>query len=232
MPRLLLVEADPVMRRTLQKVFAAEEYFCAVVQGTDETLRALAAESFDLVVLDVGQLRAEGLKLLRELRCRHHLPVLLLAPQRDVVDAVIALGDGADAYLCEPFDPREVIAHVRAHLRRAGEYSQPAGADHRIELGGVVLDTRRRDAFRDKAPLHLTTREFELLELFARHRGEALASEWIFESIWGYTAETGLKALTVYIGRLRRKIELDGRRPLMLRSVRGYGYKLAAEGDA
>jgi OmpR family response regulator RpaB len=229
MPRLLLVEADPVLQRTLQKIFAAEEYFCAVTTGFADTLAALEGETFDLVVLDVGQVRAEGLRLLRELRSRHHLPVLLLAPHRNVVDAVNALEDGADAYLCEPFDPREVMALVQAHLRRAGPYSQPAGAHHRIDLGGVVLDTRRRDAFRDEVPLHLTTREFELLELFVRHRGEALASPRIFESIWGYTAELGMKALTVYVGRIRRKIEVDARQPRILLSIRGYGYKLAGD---
>jgi DNA-binding response OmpR family regulator len=232
MPRLLLVEKDRFLQRTLQRLFAAEEYFCAVAADGEETHLALQGDPFDLVVLDVGQLHAEGLSLLRQIRARHHTPVLLLAPHHDIVDTVAGLEGGADDYLCEPFDPRELVARVRAQLRRADEYSRPVPGDNRIDLESIILDVGRRDAFRDGAALKLTNREFELLHLLVRYRGKALATEWIFENVWGYAADLGTKALTVYIGRLRRKIEADAHHPRLLLSVRGFGYKLvtASEG--
>jgi DNA-binding response OmpR family regulator len=231
MPRLLLVEADPFMQRTLQKLFAAEEYFCAVAADGEAARRALQGDPFDLIVLHVGERREESLNLLRQIRTTLHVPVLLLGPQSDVVETVTGLEVGADDYLCEPFDPRELVARVRAQLRRADEYSRPASENPTMDLGGAILDVSRRDAFRDGAALKLTTREFDLLSLLARHRGKALASAWIFENVWGHAAELGLKALTVYIGRVRRKIEVDARHPLLLLSVRGFGYKLAAAAE-
>jgi DNA-binding response OmpR family regulator len=229
MPRLLLVETDPFLQRTLQKLFSAEGYFCAVAVDGEETRRALLGDRFDLVVLDLGQLRAEGLELLREIRAGHHTPILLLAPQHDVTDTVAGLEVGADDYLCEPFDPRELVARVRAQLRRSDEYSRPAIPDSRIDLGNITLDVDGRDAFRAGIALNLTTREFELLYLLARHQNKALASAWIFENVWGEAAELGSKALTVYVSRLRGKIETDAQHPRLLLSIRGFGYKLAIE---
>lgn len=226
MPRLLLVEKDPFLQRTLQKLFAAQEYFCAVAANRDEARRELQGDPFDLVILDLGQLPADGLQLLRLIRTEHHTPVLVLAAQHDVMDTVTGLDIGADDYLCEPFDPRELVARVRAQLRRADEYSRPVAREHRIDLGEIVLDVQRRDAFRDGTGLRLTSREFELLHLLARHQNQALASEWIFESVWGCAAELGIQALKVYIGRLRRKIEPEAQPPRLLISMRGFGYKL------
>ena len=228
MPRLLLVETDPFMQRTLQGLFAAEEYFCAVAADAEESHQALRGAPFDLVVLDLGRLEVDGLNLLRQIRTASHVPILLLAPRREVVDTVLGLEVGADDYLCEPFDPRELVARVRAQLRRADEYSRPVERGNRIELGSILIDVERRDVFRDGTPLRLTAREFDLLHLLARHLNKALASQRIFESVWGYSAEFGLKALTVYVGRLRRKIEADPRQPQLLVSIRGFGYKLVA----
>jgi len=226
MPRLLLVENDPFLQRTLQKLLAAEGYFCAVAADGAETSRALLGDRFDLVVLDVGKLREEGLDLLRQIRASYHTPILLLAPDHDVMDTVAGLEVGADDYLCEPFDPRELVARVRAQLRRAGEYSRPAAQNTRIDVGDITLDVDGRDAFRAGTALNLTTREFELLHLLARHGNKALASAWIFENVWGEVAELGSKALTVYVSRLRGNIEADAQHPRLLLSIRGFGYKL------
>jgi len=230
MPRLLLVEPDPVLQRTLLNLFAAEEYFCAIAPGAEAARRAVESEPFDMVVLDLGQLRADGLTVLRQIRAACNVPILLLAPRSDVVDTVIGLEIGADDYLCEPFDPRELVARVRAQLRRADEYSRERVGGSRIDLGSIMLDVDRRDAFRGELPLHLTTREFDLLHLLARHPEKALSSKWIFENVWGCAAELGGKGLKVYIGRLRAKIEDDARHPTTLLSVRGFGYKLVRSG--
>jgi DNA-binding response OmpR family regulator len=228
MPRLLLVESDPYMQRTFQKLFATEEYFCAVAPTAEDAHKELVGDAFDLVILHLGQAPAEGLALLRQIRTRHHTPVLVLAPQHDVADTVLGFEAGADDYLCEPFDPRELRARVQAQLRRADGYSRPVSHNGRFDLGGIVLDVAQRDAFRGDEALKLTSREFELLHFLAKHRGQPLASHWIFENVWGCTADLGLKALKVYVSRLRRKIETDSEHPLLLINVRGFGYKLVA----
>lgn len=227
MPRLLLVESDPFMQRTLQKLFAAEEYFCAVAGSPDAAREALEGLPFDLIILHLGQSPGDGLALLQAIRTQHHTPVLVLAPHQDVVNTVLGLETGADDYLCEPFDPRELRARVQAQLRRADGYSRPVVSGGRFELPGVVLDVAQREAYREGRALKLTGREFELLHLLARHPGEALATHWIFENVWGYAAELGFKTLTVCVGRLRRKIEEDPGHPRLLISIRGFGYKLA-----
>jgi DNA-binding response OmpR family regulator len=231
MPRLLLVVGEPLLQQRLQKVFAADEHFCAVAEDAEQARAALQGDTFDLVVLEQGQPPGSGLSLLCQIRRRHHTPVLILAPTHSVVETVLGLDTGADDYVCVPFDPRELRARVRAQLRRAGRYSRPAEEGDRYDLGGVVLDVSQRDAFRQGIALNLTTREFELLYLLARHRGETLASQRIFESVWGYTAECGLKALTVCVGRVRRKIEVDAQHPRLLVSVRGFGYRLVTESE-
>jgi DNA-binding response OmpR family regulator len=228
MPRLLLVDDDRYILAALQKLLAAEGYFCQGAATAAEARRALADGPFDLLVLDVGLPDSDGFTLCRQIRAQHRLPILLLTGRDASADKVIGLEVGADDYLTKPFDPREFVARVRAHLRRAAEYSLPPEQVNRIELGALVVDLDRRDAFCAGQPRGLTRREFELLHFLARHRGKALASDWIFENVWGYDADLGLKTLAVYVRRLRCKIEQDPDHPRHLLNVRGFGYKLTA----
>jgi DNA-binding response OmpR family regulator len=230
MSRLLVVDDDRFLLRGIEKLFAAEGHYCKTAPTAAEARAALAqaapGEPFDLVVLDVGLPDLDGFTFCRQIRTRHRMPILLLTARSDSTDKVIGLEVGADDYVTKPFEPRELVARVRALLRRAGEYSQPLDAPNRIDLGSVVLDVDAHDAFRGGEPLRLTDREFELLHLLARHRGKALASGWIFENIWGYADEFGMKTLTVYIGRVRQKIEVEPQHPRILLTVRGFGYKV------
>jgi DNA-binding response OmpR family regulator len=230
MPRLLLVDDDSPFLRVVEKLLGSEGYYCKTARNAVETRRALAqsspGEGFDLVLLDVGLPDQDGFTLCRQIRTRHRMPILLLTARGESTDKVVGLEVGADDYLTKPFDPRELVARVRALLRRSQEYSQPAEKDNRISLGRLVLDVDGRTVLRDGKSVSLTDREFELLHLLARHRGKALSSDWIFENVWGYDAELGLKTLTVYVQRVRQKIEEDPRHPRVLVTVRGHGYKL------
>jgi DNA-binding response OmpR family regulator len=231
MPRLLLVDDDRFVLQAVRKLLMAQGYFCQTAVNAEEARRALAGDPFDLVLLDVGLPDIDGFTFCRQIRAEHRMPILLLTARIDSTDKVIGLEVGADDYLTKPFEPRELIARVRAQLRRATEYNTAAPAPDRITVGSLVIDADQRDAFRGGTPAHLTDREFELLHLLARHQGKALAAEWIFENVWGFDAELGLKTLTVYINRLRRKIEADPAHPRYLINVRGFGYKLAGGGD-
>lgn len=227
MPRLLLVDDDRFLLRALENLLSAEGYYCQTAVTAEDARVALRGEPFDLVVLDIGLPDQDGISLCRQIRARHRMPILMLSARSDSADKVIGLEVGADDYLTKPFMPREMIARVRAQLRRSSEYSQPPEARSHIKLGELVVDEDRRDALRADQPCHLTEREFALLHFLARHRDRALATEWIFENVWGYGADLGIKTLAVYIRRVRSKIEADPDKPRFLQTVRGYGYKLS-----
>lgn len=226
MPRLLLVDDDRFLLRAVEKLFTAEGYFCLTAGTAEEARRHLSGTPFDMIVLDVNLPDQDGFTFCRQIRARHRMPILFLTAREEGGDKVIGLEVGADDYLTKPFAPRELVARVRAHLRRSTEYSLVEGKPNHIALGELVVDADSRDAFRNGAAVHLTEREFELLHLLARHREKALASDWIFENVWGFDAEMGAKTLAVYVRRLRLKIEQDPNHPLMLLTVRGFGYKL------
>jgi DNA-binding response OmpR family regulator len=160
-------------------------------------------------------------------RSRLRLPIIMLTGRDAVADKVVGLEVGADDYVTKPFDPPELLARVRAQLRRAQEYNEAAAGSDKIVVGHLVVDPGVRDAFFYDRPARLTQKEFELLHLLARHQGRALARDWLFEQVWGYDAELGVKTLAVYIRRLRCKIENDPDNPRYLLTVRGFGYKLA-----
>jgi DNA-binding response OmpR family regulator len=225
----LLVEHDRFLQRTLHSLLAAEGYACVVTNDAEATRRELERGPFDLVVLHLWRLGREKLALLRAIRERHRMPILVLAADGAVAETVLGLEGGADDYLCEPFDPRELVARVRAQLRRTAEYNRPDKGAAPIRLNHVLLDVARHDAFRDGVALGLTNQEFKLLHLLARHCNRAVASAGILENVWGSASAHGAKVLAVYVGRLRRKIELDCQHPELLVSVRGFGYKLVTE---
>lgn len=229
MARVLLVDDDRYVLRALQTLIMGEGHHCVTVACAAEAGQALRGDPFDLVLLDVGLPDGDGFSLCRQIRTRFRMPILLLTARSNTADKVVGLEVGADDYLTKPFEPRELVARVRAHLRRATEYAEPAEAANQIRVGDLIIDVDRRDAFRHGAPLHLTTREFELLHLLARHRDKALAATWIFESVWGYEPEAGMKTLAVFVSRLRQKIEADPLQPRMLLNVRGFGYKITGD---
>ena len=226
MPRLLLVDDDRFLLRAVEKLLTTEGYFCLTAGTADEARRHLNGSPFDMIVLDVNLPDQDGFTFCRQIRSRHLMPILFLTAREEGGDKVIGLEVGADDYLTKPFAPRELLARVRAHLRRAGEYSTAEGKPNQIALGALIVDSDKRDAFRNGVAVHLTEREFELLHLLARHREKALAGNWIFENVWGFDAEMGVKTLAVYVRRLRLKIEQDPDQPSMLLTVRGFGYKL------
>ena len=226
--KLLLVDDDRFVLNPLARLFGLNGFQCTTaVTGTD-ALRLLDTENFDLLILDIGLPDMDGITLCRRVRAKHTMPIMMLTARDASSDKIVGLEVGADDYITKPFDAHEILARVRAHLRRSKEYSAAATSEQFIELGNMVVDPDLRDAVMDGTPAHLTTREFEVLYLLARNRDRAISSDAIFEQVWGYDAELGIKALTVCVRRLRCKIEPEPNNPRYLRTVRGFGYKLSA----
>jgi DNA-binding response OmpR family regulator len=225
MERLLLVDDDRLLLSSLTCLFSREGYHVTTAETILSARARLEESAVDLMLLDINLPSGDGISFCRQVRARHHFPILMLTARDSLADRVIGLEVGADDYITKPFQPLELLARVRAHLRRAGG-GAVRGPDGKIALGPVVVDVGARDALRDGRPVGLTHVEFLLLHLLARHRNKPLASDWIVDQVWGFDGEAGRKTLAVYIRRVRRKIERDPARPVILITVRGFGYQV------
>ncbi len=208
------------MREALERALRFEGYELLTANDGADALDQVASSDPDLVILDVMMPHVDGLTVCRRMRERGiRTPVLMLTARHEVSDRVAGLDAGADDYLVKPFALDELLARVRALLRRTD-----AGPDtDTLVVGDLVLDPASRSAARDGRDLELTKTEFDLLELLMHNSGIVLSRDVIYERIWGFDFETSSKSLDVYLGYLRRKTEADGESRL-IHTVRGVGY--------
>jgi two-component system response regulator MprA len=222
--RILVVDDEPAVQQALTRALSLERYEVAHAADGYQALERLGEDSYEAIVLDVAMPRLDGLELCRRLRgTGDRTPVLMLTARAEIDDRVAGLDAGADDYLVKPFALRELLARLRALLRRTGE---DAGAgEQTLSFGDLRLDRLAHEAFRGTRELALTRTEFLLLELFLRHPRQVLTRSTIFEQVWGYDFGATSNSLGVYIGYLRRKTEAVGE-PRVLHTVRGVGYVL------
>jgi two-component system response regulator MprA len=220
--RILVVDDEPAVREALERALRLEGHDVLLAGDGVEALEALDTRPPDAVVLDVLMPRVDGLELCRRLRGRgDRTPVLMLTARDAVSDRVAGLDAGADDYLVKPFALEELLARVRALLRRA-----LPGSDHQpLRFGDLELDPLSHEVRRGDRPIELTRTEFLLLDLFLRHPRQVLTRSVIFENVWGYDFGPRSNSLEVYMGYLRRKTEAGGEQRL-LHTVRGVGYVL------
>jgi two-component system response regulator MprA len=220
--RILVADDDAELRRSLERVLRLADYEPVTVADGGAALDALAADRFTLIVLDLAMPPPNGLEVCRRMRARgDDTPVLMLTALASVPDRVEGLESGADDYLTKPFAVEELLARVRALLRR----SQAAEAPSLLSYSDLTLDPVTRDVRRRNRALELSPTEFSLLELFLRHPRQVLPRGTIYEDVWGYDFAATSKSLEVYVGYLRRKLEEHGE-PRLLHTVRGIGYVL------
>ena len=220
---ILVVEDDLLTRRLLQEILERDGCTVMTTGSVGEAMGEVGRRQFDLVLLDLGLPDGDGLTLCRRIRERHQMPIVIISTRREIDDRVVGLDTGADDYIVKPFEPREVVARVRAHLRRARELS----GEHEglIDLGRVIVDPALRDAIVDGKPAGLTRKEFQLLHLLASRRGRAVSREFLIEQLWGEDELASDKHVAVYVRRLRSKIERDPDDPEIIHTVRGFGYR-------
>ena len=212
--RILVVEDDPALAATLDRVLVTEGYDVEVAGDGHEALRRAQKRPFDLVVLDILLPGLDGIAVCRRMRASGPTPILLLTALGGTEERVRGLDSGADDYLVKPFAYEELLARVRALLRRA------APADH-LRFGDVRLEPASHEAWRSDRPLELTATEFELLQHFMRHPRQVLSREQLIDAVWKGEAETD-NVVAVYVGYLRQKLG----EPRLLHTVRGAGYSL------
>jgi two-component system response regulator MprA len=217
---ILVVDDDAGLRKALRRVLVANGFEVEVAVDGAEALRRLGERTFDAVVLDVMMPGSDGIEVCERLRADGDaLPVLMLTARDAVLDRVAGLEAGADDYLVKPFANEELVARVRALLRRAG-----VGGE-RLAFADLELDLLTRDAKRGSREIELSATEFELLEFFLRHPRQVLTRSLIYERVWGYDVSLSSNSLDVFVGHLRRKLEAGGERRL-IHTVRGVGFTL------
>src|SRR5438094_391323 len=218
--RVLVAEDDRAVRESIERALRFESYVVSVAANGGDALRLVSAEAPDAIVMDVMMPVMDGLDVTRELRARgDRTPILVLTARHKVSDRVAGLDAGADDYLIKPYALEELLARLRALLRRT-----PVGGEHDVlKVADLTLDPATREVFRGANPIELTKTEFALLELLMINVSIVLPRSTIYERIWDYDFGPTSNALEVYVGYLRRKTEAGGA-PRLIHTVRGIGY--------
>jgi len=222
--RILVAEDERKVASFIRQGLGEEGYAVDVASNGEAGLAMARDGVHDLIILDIGLPKMNGLQVLQELRRRKvTTPVLLLTVRATIEDKVLGLDAGADDYLTKPFAFQELVARVRALLRRRAE-----GGPAVLQFADLTLDPARHTAFRGGQKIDLTAKEFALLDYFMRNPGRVLTRTMIIEHVWDYDFDTGTNVVDVYVNYLRKKIDSD-REPKLIHTIRGVGYVMKAE---
>ncbi|HET7929060.1 MAG TPA: response regulator transcription factor [Actinomycetota bacterium] len=225
MSRILVVDDEQQILRAVQRALVARGYeVVSAVDGGDALVEAEASAP-DLIVLDLNLPDMDGLEACRRLRAWTRVPILILSVREDEAGKVHALDLGADDYLTKPFGVEELLARVRALLRR----THPEGSEPpRFVVDGVTIDLVARRVAREGADVHLTKTEWALLQALAEHPGKLLTHRWLLERVWGHGYQEDVEVLRVFVSQLRKKVEPNPSRPSLILTDPGVGYRWAA----
>jgi DNA-binding response OmpR family regulator len=224
MARILVVDDEPTLLATVRFNLEREGYEVLTAVNGGDALQQADRERPDLVLLDLMLPGMHGFEICRALRKRTSIPIVILTARTDEVDRVVGLELGADDYITKPFSMVELIARVRACLRRAAEF-RAGDESQMISSDALSVDLGKREAALRGTPLNLKTKEFDLLVALMQNRGQTLSRDQLFLRVWKYESLGSSRTVDVHIGRLRRKIEDESGRPVRIVTVRGAGYR-------
>ncbi len=220
MEKLLLVEDDATLIRMLRSFLEEEGFRVDAAPGQTAALAKMEAEAYALALVDISLAEGNGFAVCAAAKL-HRIPVIFLTASSDEYSVVTGLDMGADDYISKPFRPRELVSRIRSVLRRAGKRQRV------VLLGGLAVDTDKGTVTRDGQELYLSALEYKLLLVFLNNRGQVLTRDKLLEEIWDSAGDfVSDNTLTVYIKRLREKIEADPQNPTLIKTVRGLGYRL------
>lgn len=223
----ILIADDEVELAELVKDFLSDEQYEALVaRDGHEALELFRVNQPQLVILDIMMPGLDGMEVCRRIRAESNVPIIMLSAKKAEVDKILGLGLGADDYIVKPFSPGEVVARVKAQLRRFKMTAVPEPT-RLLSYRGLEIDMQGYEAVLAGRPLELTTKEFELLRFLALHPNQVLTREQIFANVWGFNEFGDLNTVTVHIKKLREKIEADLANPTFIKTVWGVGYKFS-----
>ncbi len=218
--RVLVVDDDASLAEMLGIVLGQEGFDSRVCARGDEALEAFHDYHPDLVLLDLMLPGKDGIDVCKEIRAESGVPIVMLTAKGDTVDVVVGLESGADDYIVKPFKPKELVARVRARVRRLPEH----GTDM-LKVGDLLIDVAGHSVTRGDEPVNLTPLEFDLLVCLARKPWQVFTREVLLEQVWGYRHSADTRLVNVHVQRLRSKVEHDPEKPEIVVTVRGVGYK-------
>lgn len=223
---VLIVDDDPAIRGALREILESSNFRVSEAGNGSEMRRSINDNKIDLITLDIGLPGVSGIDLAREIRVKSNIPLIMVTALSDEIDRIVGLEVGADDYVVKPFNVREVLARVRAVLRRSrSTHARAAVSDEIFEFEGLTLNAQTRVlSNQDGKEIPLTSTEFSLLEFLLRNAGKPCSRDDITSHLKGYEWSPQDRSLDTLVARLRRKIEVDVHEPKLLRSVRGVGY--------
>ncbi|HEX9124451.1 MAG TPA: response regulator transcription factor [Actinomycetota bacterium] len=224
-PRVLVVDDEIGIRRALSRALAARDYEVESAADGEQAVALAERTQPDLVVLDLNLPKLDGLEVCRRIRGWSSVPILVLSVREDELDKVAALDLGADDYLTKPFGIDELLARIRALLRRTEDST---AGDRRYRIGDIDVDLGRRRVTRAGRDVRLTRTEWSLLEAMGRHPGKLLTHRWLLEEVWGAGYGDDVDVLRVFVSQLRKKVEPDPRQPTVIATEPGVGYRWTA----
>jgi len=229
--KVLVVEDEPTLLETLEYNLSHQDYDVLTAADGLQALRVAREKQPDLMILDLMLPGIDGVEVCRILRQEMNLPILMLTARDEEIDKVVGLEVGADDYMTKPFSMRELLARVKALLRRERLIREEmsaengVGGEQAMVFGDLRIDVSRREVTRHGENLHLKPREYELLAFLARHRGMVLSRDLILERVWGWDYDGGSRTVDVHVHWLREKIEPNPKNPTRIITVRGVGYR-------
>lgn len=228
--KILVVEDEPALQETLVYSLLKQGYTVKSALDGEQAIQAARDFQPDLIILDIMLPVFDGFEVCRILRQEMNTPILMLTARDDEIDRVIGLELGADDYITKPFSMRELMARVKAQLRRVRLIREERESDdalgkETVRFGNLTLDLTRREVLLDDRPIALKPKEFDLLLFLARHRGHVLSRELVLERVWGWDFTGGSRTVDVHVRWLREKIEPDPANPERIVTVRGAGYR-------
>lgn len=223
MTKILLVEDDPAIRLAIAESLVAENYTVDEANNATEAFKKISAKNYDLILLDLILPDMDGIELCNKLRNEEiKVPIIMVTSRKDEIDKIIGLEIGADDYITKPFSMPELLARIKALLRRV---SFDGGNLSKISFGNVSVDFKRFEAFKDGKPIKLSATEFRVLHYFIQHEGEVISRDKFLDDVWGYDSFPTTRTVDNFILSLRKKIEDNPAEPRHLITVHKIGYK-------
>ena len=222
---ILIVEDEREIAELVRDYLEAEGYRILLALDGMEGLNYFTENQPTLAVLDVMLPKMDGIELCRRIRMDSNIPILMMSAKKSETDKIIGLGIGADDYITKPFSPGELVARIKAHLRRYQHLSEPRDTGNALKFPGLEIDLKGFSVTINGRNVDLSAKEFKLLAFLAANKGQVFSKEQLLENIWGYQHVGDTNTITVYMRKLREKIEPDPSTPVFLKTIWGIGYK-------
>lgn len=236
MAKILIVEDDIKIAYLERDYLESNEFETKIVSDGTEVLPELEREKYDLILLDIMLPGCNGYDICRKVRDQIDIPILMVTARAEAVDVIRGLGLGADDYITKPFDPSQLVARVRSHLKTYERLTttrmqaeKKLSEDNRIKVGNITIAPKTWKVWKNEKELKMPNREFELLRFLAENPNIVFSKEELFEKIWGYDYASDAATVSVHVNRLREKVEDDARNPKIIETVWGAGYRLNDE---